>query len=696
MARLYLARRRGVGGFSRLVTLKLVHPHLMEDKRIVQLFLDEARISAHVAHPNVVHVEEVGKFGDSYFIAMEYVHGVSLAELLGRLNERRLRLRPKLCVWIAAQIAEALHAAHEAKGETGSPLGIVHRDVSPQNVLIGHTGHVKLIDFGIAQGQAENDLQRGTKAVLGKLRYMSPEQLRLEPADRRTDVYALGVMLWEMLAGRNLCRCQRLDDEHDWATRENPPPPSKYSGHSTPSLDRVVLKAIAFDSADRFENAFQFRAALLKADPAAARLDAPMVASLMRSMLGDELDRKRAEWPSEVAGELERSEGKTSRTWSLEELTSDIPRPVPMPGGSKDDAAHEDLRADADGKSDSGDHAHTHDWSRDVSGVQTRDVGTSARALAKRPKAAELRARLKTGEREKPVEREQADPTVALRRRRETVVAHEDGIPMIASSYADMMIAAAACRKGAEPVFASMRADLMRALASANVAYDPRDGLHLETARGDGPLSPVMTVPKSFRETVFEPTADMSIVDMPPVEAEAALLPAVDTLQCPAVRARRKTDSFAVTVAFRATTIGAVCLAVGVCVGFIVRTPQQDTQPAATAQYTATEMAEPESSLHASTMDKAQDAPPPSAAGSAARGTPSARKAKAVESAPALSLNDPLEGLGDRGQSDRASRAESRWQAKHRASVRSTRQAGTSAWSKRHPARRTRFARAGR
>src|SRR4051812_6229898 len=122
MARLYLARRRGVGGFSRLVTLKLVHPHLIEDERIVKLFLDEARISAHVAHPNVVHVEEVGKFGDSYFIAMEYVHGVSLAELLARLNERRLRLRPKLCVWLAGQIAEALHAAHEARGENGAPL----------------------------------------------------------------------------------------------------------------------------------------------------------------------------------------------------------------------------------------------------------------------------------------------------------------------------------------------------------------------------------------------------------------------------------------------------------------------------------------------------------------------------------------------------------------------------------------------
>jgi serine/threonine-protein kinase len=325
MARLYLARRRGVGGFSRLVTLKLVHPHLIEDENIIKLFLDEARISAHVAHPNVVNVEEVGRYGDSYFIAMEYVHGVSLAELLARLTERRLRLRTKLCVWFAAQVSEALHAAHEAKGENGVPLNIVHRDVSPQNVLIGHTGHVKLIDFGIARSHSENDQRLGDRTVLGKLRYMAPEQLRLEHADRRTDVYALGVMLWEMLAGRNMLRCQRFDDERDWAIRENPPPPSKYSSHSTPLLDRVVLKAIACEPNQRYDSAFQFRAALLRAEPAAVKLDAPMVAALMRSMIGDELDRRRASWPSEVAGELEpKADITTSQGWNLEELTANL------------------------------------------------------------------------------------------------------------------------------------------------------------------------------------------------------------------------------------------------------------------------------------------------------------------------------------------------------------------------------------
>jgi len=324
MAMLYVARKRGVGGFNRLVTLKIVHPHLVADESITKLFLDEARLLAHVAHPNVVHVEEVGQCGGSYFIAMEYVHGVSVAELLALMNERRLRPRSKLCVWSAAQVAEALHAAHETRDQSGAALDIVHRDVSPQNVLISHTGHIKLIDFGVAKSYAEAGQRTAGRMVFGKLRYLSPEQLQLERADRRSDVYALGVMLWEMLAGRSLLRCQRLDDERDWATREAPPAPSTYSPHATPELDRVVLKAIAFAASERYENAFEFRSALLRAEPSAAKVDAPMVAAVVHSLLGDQLDRRRASWPTEVAEGLKVPSDVTgSEIRSLDELTSD-------------------------------------------------------------------------------------------------------------------------------------------------------------------------------------------------------------------------------------------------------------------------------------------------------------------------------------------------------------------------------------
>jgi serine/threonine-protein kinase len=339
MAMLYLARRRGVGGFSRLVALKLVHSHLADDASINRLFLREARITASVAHPNVVNVEEVGKADGYYFMAMEYVHGVSLAELLGSLQKRRLRMSSKLCIWVAAHVAEALHAAHEATGENGDPLQIVHRDVSPQNVLIGHNGHVKLIDFGIAKSYPLSRHATGNGAVLGKLGYMAPEQLRIGPVDRRTDVYALGVMVWEMLTSRSLFRCIRIDDERDWLTRESPPAPSRNSPISTPALDRVVCKAIAFDPRDRYDNALEFRSALLQADPAAAEVDAPRFAALMRTMLGDELERRRASWPSEVNVELDNDAEKTTggRGLNIDELTAKMRSSEAPDGPAEDD-----------------------------------------------------------------------------------------------------------------------------------------------------------------------------------------------------------------------------------------------------------------------------------------------------------------------------------------------------------------------
>jgi serine/threonine protein kinase len=294
MAKLYLARRSGVGGFSQQVALKLVRPELVADHGMLELFLDEARLAARVVHPNVVRVHEVGEERGNYFIAMEYVEGASLAEFLEGLRTRRLRLRRRLCVWLATQVAEALHATHEAKAENGAPLDIVHRDVSPQNVLIGDSGHVKLIDFGVASSRtSENPLETGP-FLLGKLRYAAPERLKLEPTDRRADVYALGVMLWEMLTARSFLRCRHLEDPYDWAIRENPPPPSKYAPHIPSLLDAVVLKAIHPDPGLRYQSALRFRRALLRADPSAARVDAARIATLMELALGDEFGRRQA------------------------------------------------------------------------------------------------------------------------------------------------------------------------------------------------------------------------------------------------------------------------------------------------------------------------------------------------------------------------------------------------------------------
>jgi serine/threonine protein kinase len=336
MAMLYLARRRGVGGFSRLVALKLVHAHLTDDPDINRLFLQEARIAASVAHPNVVHVEEVGSVDGKYFIAMEYVHGVSLDELLISLAKRRMRMSPKLCVWVAAQVSEALHAVHEATWENGTPLNIVHRDVSPQNVLVSHDGHIKLIDFGIAKSQLMGHQASSRGSVIGKLRYMAPEQLRTQPVSRRTDVYALGVMLWEMLASRNLLRCFRIDDERDWLTREKPPCPSTHAAGVSAAIDQAVLRALACEPTHRYENALLFRSALLRAEPSASRVDAPQFAALLHDVLGEELARRRANWPREVSVQLDSDVvSDTDRSLNLEELTARL-RPAEVADESDD------------------------------------------------------------------------------------------------------------------------------------------------------------------------------------------------------------------------------------------------------------------------------------------------------------------------------------------------------------------------
>jgi len=201
MATLFLGRRQGPAGFRRHVAIKVVHEHLAADPTFVRMFLDEALLSARIQHPNVVHVEELGEADGTYFLVMEYVHGCTLSRLLKQLSKLGRRLSPDMAAWIAIQIAEGLHAAHDLTGDHGEALHVVHRDVSPQNVLLSETGHVKLIDFGVAKARGRA-LRTTSGSLKGKLAYMSPEQARGDDLDRRTDVYALGVVLWESLTGR--------------------------------------------------------------------------------------------------------------------------------------------------------------------------------------------------------------------------------------------------------------------------------------------------------------------------------------------------------------------------------------------------------------------------------------------------------------------------------------------------------------
>lgn len=258
MATMYLARAEGPGGFEKLAALKRIHPHLAKDPAFVEMFFDEARIASRVAHPNVCSVFEFGQADGAYFIAMDYVHGETLGRVLKRLAGKPALLRepswPLLAARIVAEAAEGLHAAHELKDDKGALLGVVHRDVSPQNLFVAYDGTIRVVDFGVASAEGRlHQTQAGT--VKGKLAYLAPEQARRKPIDRRVDVWALGVVLWETLVAKRLFQ-RGTDAETILASAtDDVPAPSSVRAWIPKELDAIVLKALARDRDARYATA---------------------------------------------------------------------------------------------------------------------------------------------------------------------------------------------------------------------------------------------------------------------------------------------------------------------------------------------------------------------------------------------------------------------------------------------------------
>lgn len=204
MAELYLARSVGVEGFQKPVALKRMRPELADKPDEVRLFLDEARLMARFQHPNLVHAYDVVAQDGQYFFVMEFVQGKDLADIYQAAQQQAEAIPLDVVLGIMIDVAEGLQYAHDLADEHGQPMHVVHRDISPSNVLVSRNGHVKLIDFGIAKSTARTGDKTITGVVKGKVRYMSPEQCRGEPLDRRSDVFALGVILWELTVGRRL------------------------------------------------------------------------------------------------------------------------------------------------------------------------------------------------------------------------------------------------------------------------------------------------------------------------------------------------------------------------------------------------------------------------------------------------------------------------------------------------------------
>jgi eukaryotic-like serine/threonine-protein kinase len=304
MATLFLARRLGAAGFTRAVAIKLVHPELAGDDQFRQMFLDEALLASRIQHPNVVHVEELGEHQGAHYLVMEFVHGCSLAQLTRALIARGRRLSPAFAARIAMHVAEALHAAHEARDERGRLLSVVHRDVSPENILIAYAGHVKLIDFGIAKAYGRrHKTQEGL--LKGKFRYMAPEQAFTKPIDRRTDLYQLGIVLWEMLTQRRLFDG---DNDIELIQQVRDPkivPPSAKVDRIPPALDAVVMAALAKDPARRPRDAQTLARSLAKAVPQVHDVDSGALSALVMNVMQEHRQREQATYPPGVYERLE-------------------------------------------------------------------------------------------------------------------------------------------------------------------------------------------------------------------------------------------------------------------------------------------------------------------------------------------------------------------------------------------------------
>jgi eukaryotic-like serine/threonine-protein kinase len=258
MAEVFKAKSFGEEGFEKILAIKRILPSMAEDDEFIQMFIDEAKISGQLSHPNIGQIYELGKIGESHFIAMEFVWGKDVLQIQNRFRRLRGKMPLPMSAYIGARVCEGLDYAHRKKDDSGNEMHIIHRDVSPQNVLVSYPGEVKLIDFGIAKARSRSSkTQAGV--LKGKFGYMSPEQVRGLPLDHRSDVFAVGTLLYEMTTGERL-----FTGESDFATLEKVrnslvPKPSKVDPRIPPALEAIIMTALRRDPDERYESAAELQ-----------------------------------------------------------------------------------------------------------------------------------------------------------------------------------------------------------------------------------------------------------------------------------------------------------------------------------------------------------------------------------------------------------------------------------------------------
>ena len=312
MATVSLGRIEGVGGFQRFVAIKRLHPHLAQEPEFVEMFLDEARLAAKIHHQNVVPILEIGASGGHYFLVMEYIEGATLGRLMARALSRDQTVARSIVLRVVVDALGGLHAAHEAHDELGGPLGIVHRDISPQNILVGTDGCTRITDFGVARASARlANTRKGS--MKGKLAYMAPEQTKGDDLDRRADLFAMGIVLWEVLAAKRLFKGASEAQTLAKVLIDPIPRLRTVIPDLDAAVDEVVARSLDRDPAKRYQTAAEMADAVERAAriaewgkssmgiPASAAEAADVspiatvrdVAALVREVCGDEISMQR-------------------------------------------------------------------------------------------------------------------------------------------------------------------------------------------------------------------------------------------------------------------------------------------------------------------------------------------------------------------------------------------------------------------
>ena len=292
MAELFLARVDGLGGFSKLCALKRILPHKASNERFIRMLLNEARLVATLDHPNIAQVHDIGVENEQYFFAMEYVHGQDLRHVLHAAPAHRLGLAN--AIHVAVGVLAGLHHAHEARDATGASLEIVHRDVSPSNVLISYQGAVKLVDFGVAKAATViSETREGV--IKGKYGYMSPEQCLGAPLDRRSDIFAVGIVLWEMTVGRRLYKLAGDLQTMQRVVYVDAPKPSRFIPDYPRALEAIVMRMLSRDPANRYQTAEEAQLALETfARDSRLHVSALTMSAQLRDLFSDRIEAWRA------------------------------------------------------------------------------------------------------------------------------------------------------------------------------------------------------------------------------------------------------------------------------------------------------------------------------------------------------------------------------------------------------------------